>query len=293
MHFLMINIQMRLLIFVSIILLTSCVAQSQIDTLRLKNQVDRLNNKDSIQAYLNHILQEDQHYRGDLTNLSMDIEHLISLSYFINKFTFPTEEIFGPPARALRFVWTHVPFLSLKKFSFPLIHSAFLTGHISENDLRTYYLKRLYEDEFDDEKNLSLPIDSLFVLLKLNTTSRIPIHILLLEAEKIKDLRSMSKKETWKWSGSVKSKVVTANGNRVLMTSTDSPVEIFTLENCNIYFRKLHSDNSYEPKELVKIGEGKYKIKNQQTNKYFEIKENGNLIYTDGFDIIYEYRKLK
>jgi len=284
---------MKVLIALTILILSSGISLSQVDTLRLKNAVDGLKDKNSIQHYLDAIFKEDKYYRGDLTNITKDIEHLISLSYFINKFDYPLEEEYGQSTIALRFIWIHVPFLAMRRISFPLIHKAYIAGVISENDLRTYYMQRLYEDEFDDDNNLSLPIDSLFILLGLNTTSHIPIRDLFEETEKIKALRSLPKKEVLKWRGAVKSKIVTANGERVMMTSSDSPVEIFTLENCNIYFRKIHSDNSYEPKELVKIGEGKYKFKNMLTNKYFEIDREGNLLYTDGAEVIYEYRKLK
>lgn len=284
---------MKILLIVLIFLLNSIETKSQIDTFVLKNKVEQLINQDSIQMFLDFILKEDQHYRGELTNISMDLEHLFTLSYFLNKFGSPTEENFGKSVMVLRSVWIHIPFLALRRLSFPLIHSAYLSGNISENDLRNYYLRKLYEDRFDDDKYLTLPIDSLFSLLNLNSTSSIPIRTLFLETEKIKSLRNIPKKELWKWNGPIKTKIVTVNGERKEMAYSDSPVEIFVLKNCNIYFQKVHSDNSYEPKELIKIGERKFKFKNQITNKYFEIKDNGNLLYKDDSTVFQEYIQSK
>src|SRR5688572_4922844 len=141
---------MKALISLMLLCIFVEVSTGQPDTLRIKHEVDELTDQNSIQKYLDHIVKEDQLYRGDMTNISLDIEHLISLSYFNNNHAYPTKEVYGQSANSMRLVWIHVPFHDMRRLSFPLIHKAFIAGLISENDLRTYYLQRLYEDRFDD-----------------------------------------------------------------------------------------------------------------------------------------------
>lgn len=110
--------------------------------------------------------------------------------------------------------------------------------------------------------------------------------------EEQRTFNSQPKKEILKWSAAEKSKWVNVNGEREFWTYKTDPVEIITLENCKVYFRKVFADHSYEPKELQKIGEKKYRFKEQQSSKYFEIDPSGNLLYKDGDEIIDTYPKI-
>lgn len=267
-------------------------SSAQIDTARLRQEIDALHDNAAIQAYLTKINKKDQKYRGEQTSLTIDFENLISISYFLNKFPYPKEEQYGNSAKAPRYIWVHVPFESLDRISFPLVLKAFKANEIDEKLLRDYFLRRLYEYKFDDDKLNDTPLDRLFSLLELNTSDQIPIRELVIEIEKIKSLRNQAKKEVWKWHDAEKSKTITANGERVPISYKTPPVEIFTLENCAVYFRKVILDNSYEPKELIKIGTDKYKFKDRQTDKYFEIDESGNLLYRNATEIFDEHKKI-
>jgi len=254
-------------------------AVSQPDTMTYKRQIESLTDHASIQAYLDTIFKRDQTYRGDQAVTLYDLENLLSISYYVNAYGYPSLEAFGDASYAPRLIWIHNSFLSLNRLSFPLILKAFESEQISESDLRSYYLKNMYADRFDDDNIKDMPLPELYKLLDLNTSGTISILDLITVMEEKRKFNSLPKKEVLKWYGAEKSNWVNENGERKWWTTRGSPVEIITFENCKIYFRKVHIDNSYEPRELQKIGENKFRFKDRQSDKFFEIDDDGNLLY--------------
>jgi hypothetical protein len=270
---------MKILTLILVIFLLVSKALSQPDTMTYKRQVEALTDHASIQAYLDTIFKRDQTYRGDQAVTLYDLENLLSISYYVNAYGYPSPEAFGDASYAPRLIWIHNSFLSLRRLSFPLILKAFESGQISESDLRSYYLKNLYADRFDNDDIKDMPLPELYKLLDLNTSGTISILDLITVMEEKRKFNSLPKKEVLKWYGAEKSNWVNENGERKFWTTRGSPVEIITFENCKIYFRIAHGDRSYEPRELQKIGENKFRFKGRQSDKFFQIDADGNLLY--------------
>ncbi|HZV68253.1 MAG TPA: hypothetical protein VFG10_01875 [Saprospiraceae bacterium] len=264
---------------------------SQIDTLKLKFEINALTSEEKIQTYLNRVFKMDQTYRSDRTKIYLDLERLISISYFINKYGYPTKGKYGLASNAPRLVWIHNKFHALRKLAFPIILKGFQANEIDEKEIRTYYLKNIYQSQFYDTNNVVLPLDELFQILELNVSNTISIKELILNIDEIKKLNSIQKKDSRTWDPPTFSKEVLLNGVRTPMTYKGDAVEIFTLQNCKIYFQKLYADHSAERKELIKIGEDQYKYKGRETDKYFEVNAEGDLLYRNKEMIITTYKK--
>ncbi len=267
---------------------------SQPDTLLYKRQIESLTDHVSIQAYLDTIFKRDQTFRGDKAVNLFDLENLISISYFVNKYGYPSIEDYGDnSSRAPRFIWVHNTFRELQRLSFPLILKGFESGQISEETLRTNLLRTLYAERFDDDKNKVIPLPELFELLDLNTSSTISIEALIISMEEIRKFNSQPKKEVMTWNGAEKGKWATVNGERKWLTYKTDPVEFVTYENCKMYYQLIGVDHSFQPHELQKIGDRKFKLKNQQTDKYFEIDDDGNLLYRNKDEVFDFHKKLE
>lgn len=290
-HLLRFVIKINALLIPIFILCSGLPVISQPDTLLYKRQIDSLTDHTSIQAYLDTIFKRDQTYRGDQAVNLFDLENLISISYFVNKYGYPSIEDYGDTSSmAPRMIWVHNSFRELRKLSFPLILKGFESGQISEENLRTYYLRTLYADRFDDDQNKVLPLPELFGLLGLNTSNTISIEAMIISMAQIRKFNSQTKKEVLTWNGAEKGKWATVNGERKWLTYKTDPVEFVTYENCKMYYQLIGVDHSYQPQELQKIGDRKFKLKNQQTDKYFEIDPDGNLLYQNE-DEVFDFHK--
>ena len=277
---------MKLRLLSVFFLLWCNISLSQPDTLIYQRQTANLSDQASKQNYLDTLLKRDQQFRGNDAITLFDLENLISISYYINQYGFPSSEVFGEASDAPRLIWIHNTYHSLRKLSFPLVLGAFQSGQFTERKLRDYYLKTLYAESYDDDRINEIPLPELFELLDLNTSNSISIEALIYSMEEKRKFNSQPKKEVKFWKGAEKSKWITANGERKLMSYKTSPVEIITFESCKIYFHKINADNSHEPQELQKIGEGKFRFKDRQSDKYFEIDPDGNLLYRTEAEVI-------
>ena len=143
---------MKISILLFFIMITGIKAVSQPDTVIYKKQIENLTDHASIQMYLDTIFKRDQHYRGNHAITLLDLENLISISYYFNANGYPSEEDFGFASIAPRSIWIHNSYLGLRRLTFPLILKAFESGQINESRLRSYYLKHLYLERFEDDK---------------------------------------------------------------------------------------------------------------------------------------------
>ena len=284
---------MKILILFFVITIIGIRGVSQPDTMIYKKQIENLTDHASMQMYLDTIFKRDTNYRGNEAITLLDLENLISISYYFNAFGYPSEEDFGFVSMAPRSIWIHNSYLGLRRLSFPLILKAFESRQINEARLRSYYLKHLYLERFAEDEINEIALPELFKLLELNTSDVISIEALISYMEERRTFNSQPKKEVVRWYGEELSKWATVNGERKWCTTRGSPVEIITLENCKLYFRKDNVDHSAEPYELMKIGEKKFKFKNRQTDRYFEIDPDGNLLYRDAVEVFDLYKKIE
>lgn len=284
---------MKISILLFFIMFTGIKAVSQPDTMIYKKQIENLTDHASIQMYLDTIFKRDTNYRGNEAITLLDLENLISISYYFNAYGYPAEEEYGFASIAPRSIWIHNSYLGLRRLTFPIILKAFQSGQISEALLRSYYLKHLYIERFEDDEINEIALPELFKLLELNTSDVISIEALISYMEERRTFNSQPKKEVLRWYGEELSKWAIENGERKWWTTRGAPVEIITLQNCKIYFRMDCVDHSAEPYELMKIGEKKFKFKNRQTDRYFEIDPEGNLLYRNAEEVFDLYKKIE
>ena len=268
--------------------------QGQTDTLKLKQEIDNLADQTAIQNYLKKIYEEDQKYRGNKTIDSLDFEHLISISYFINKFGHPKYSTYGKVSRAPSLVWIHNKYQVIKKEAFPIILKGFLNREIKEFDLRDYYLRVLYNYISDNSDHKTIELPELFKLLKLNTGPNINIEKLIREKERLEALYNQPKNILGKWKQKSESSFLDFEGKPFEVVINFDPVQIYSTKNGQYFFHAHYSDNSHEPRELQVLENGKFKYMYQQTDKYFEINPEGDLLYISGEKtILKHYKKMK
>ena len=284
---------MKISIILFLISLFGIKIASQPDTMIYKRQVEKLTDHSSIQSFLDTLFKRDSFYRGELANNLLDLENLIAISYYVNRYGYPSYDDFGEASKTPWMIWRHTKFNSLRIMSAPLIIKGYQAGEISEDLMRNYLLKVVYNDRFDNDDYKYLPYEEIYTLLGLNTDEFISIEALITKMKEIRLLNSQPKKEILRWKGAEKAKWITANGERVWFQYKTSPVEIMTFENCKTYFRKITIDNSSEYDLLQKIGEGKFRFVNQQTDKYFEIDPEGNLLYRNDKEVFDLYKKIE
>lgn len=281
----------NLLKIYSIFALLFCCGNSvaQIDTLRLKKEVENLTDYDSKLRFLTKIEAEDQKFRGKQTNDSLDLEHLISMSYFVNKFGYPSSKTFGEPACAAWLVWVHNKYRAIDLLASSIIVKGFVAGELKPKEIKTYFFLQFYAYKFDDNRHLKMPMKEFFELIEVDTKGPVSIKKIMAEVEKNKEFESAKKTYIGKWKPAPKEVIYQLNDQPVKKIFHNAPVEIFTVQNQRIFLYQIFNDDSFEPKELLKIGEKKYKFKHQQTDKYFEIDEVDNLIYRDETTIFKTY----
>lgn len=260
-----------------------------IDTLRLKKEVESLIDYDSKLRFLTKIEAEDQAFRGKQTNDSLDLEHLISMAYFVNKFGYPTAKTFGEPACAAWLTWIHQKYRKIDLLSSSIIVKGFLAGELQPKDLKTYYFYQFYHYKFDDSLHLEMPMKVFFDSIGVDTKGPVSIEKIMEEVERNKEFDATKRVSLGTWKTPPKEVIYNLNGQPIKKVFNRSPVQIFTFRDRRIFFYQIFADDSFEPKELIKIGDKKYKFKHQQTDKYFEIDEAGNLYYRNATTVFETY----
>ncbi|MCB0535287.1 MAG: hypothetical protein KDD14_23975 [Saprospiraceae bacterium] len=269
----------------------SNIAYSQkIDTAQIKTQINSLKSGDAVQRALHKVIEEDQKFRGSQTNDSLDLLHLIWLSYFVQKFGYPDKKFFGNDAFASSIIWIH-NHRKLRIISFPIILKGFLSGQIREKDLRDYYLRTIYTYRFDDDGYLRMPLKELFEKLELNTSDSIPVEALLKTASEIYEFKNESRETIGVWKSDGRSKTYDHQGDKIEVEFEGERAEIFKLQNGKIYLSLSSSYGSKEPQELYRSRENQYRFRNLHTDTYYTInKEELHLV--NGEKIINRYKKI-
>ena len=272
-------------------LLAAAAPAQQIDTAQLKKQIDNLADAPQIQRYLDRLLEEDQKFRGAMENDSLDARHLLSISYFVNKFGYPSSKIYGRGASAPWVIWVHND-RRLRILSFPIILKGFLAGQFKEKDLRDYYLRTIYTYRFDDEGHLTLPLKELFAKLELNTTERVPIDRLYLRLQEKRAFEQAPRTLIGKWKTDGKSKTYDLKGKDVTVNFEGETAIIFTLPDGRLFFQHYSSAGKFEVAPVQQAAANKYVFSERQTDKYLWI-EGSSLILKNDQESFAQYTKVE
>jgi len=272
------------------ILSCSLSCAQAIDTLALKTEIENLKTGKDRKAFLQKTLDEDQKYRGNETNDSLDYEHLISVSYYFNKFGYPTKKDFGESAKAMWLVWVHNSFKEPDRLSFPLIRKGFIIGEIEQLDLRSYFLRQFYK--FDDERYLTMPIKELLASCEVEVNDKISIKQIVEAKAKIDSLDKIKVVATSHWKADDILKTYDVNGEQVSITHDGALIRIVEKENGKFYLLQLlHKDYEGRPTELTKIASSKFRYKHKtESGNYFEFLKD-RILYKNKTEILHEYKK--
>ena len=221
----------------------SSVAYSQkIDTAQIKKHINSLNAGDGTLTALHKVIEEDQKFRGSQTNDSLDLLHLIWFTYFVDKFGYPSKNIFGNDAFAASIIWIH-NHRKLRIISFPIILKGFLSGQIKEKDLRDYYLRAIYTYKFEDDGYLHIPLKELFDKLELNTSNNISVEELLRVADEINEFKNQPRETIGVWECEGNSKTYDYQGQKVNVKFESERAEIYKIPNGKIFLIDIFHGN--------------------------------------------------
>ena len=95
---------MKILILFFVITIIGIRGVSQPDTMIYKKQIENLTDHASMQMYLDTIFKRDTNYRGNEAITLLDLENLISISYYFNAFGIHQRKILvSSPWRLVQF----------------------------------------------------------------------------------------------------------------------------------------------------------------------------------------------
>lgn len=272
---------MKVAIFLLSVVLYLPLSAQQIDTLALKKEIDALHNLESIQQYLDRIYEEDQQYRGAQSIDSLDYRHLLSMSYFVNKFGYPKSQQFGRSAYAAWLIWVHTRHHALARSSFPIILKGFLSNELPASELRSYYLASLYHEKFDDNAHLELPLKTLFERCEVVTADQIDISRMVAEKQAINAFEQLPIRRADYYQADGSSRNYELNGHTIPVRFDGEQLKLFQLEDGRIFLLVVTIDGSAEPRELMETPDGRFVIKNRQSNKYYRIQGEELLLFAD------------
>lgn len=264
----------------------------QVDTLSLKKQVSDLYSFESQYDFLKNLYELDQANRGKNTNESLDFEHLILISYYINEFGYPTKRDFDRLSSIPALIWIHIHYRELKKISFPIILQGFLKGEIKESELRYYYLRGLYNYKFDDENFKTIPLSKLFEICELSLESKILIEDIIDIKHKVDSAYSIKKLYETRWKAEGDLGIYELDGEKFQVKKDGEMIGIIHSVDGKFFHYRIHDDNSGEWRELEKVTSNKYKYKHQETDKYFEFLDD-RILFRDKLKVIKQYEKCR
>lgn len=282
---------MRLILIFAVLMIgtRSSLAQ-KMDTLKLKEEVSNLK-AFSKKLFLKILFEKDQAFRGKQTNDSIDLQNLISISYFINDYGYPTRREYGKYSSVPMLIWIHNKYSAIDQLTFPIILKGYLEGEIRESELRNYYLRRLYNNKIDDENYKNILLKELFEICEVRLDDKISVWKILKEKAKIDSLNGLEVLNETLWKTEDIHKSYKLNDENIDIEVKGQKIKIIQKKNGNIFVLNVNEDHSGEIRELQEISSRKYKYKDQKTEKYFEFFDD-KILYKDSNRTIREYKSI-
>lgn len=256
---------------------------SQPDTIALKSQVDNIYTEKSHKDFWDFIYDRDQNmFQSDRIE-EINIENLILVSYYFNKFGYPDVSVLGDKSKIINMVWVHNKYYEIKKLTYPILLQGYLKKAISEFNLREYYLRILYQRYFDDHGHMTKPLSQIYKELEPNLSNQINVQKIVqtyVENEKYfgqkKVLIGTWKSEDLNYNG-------TLNGNPYSHNIPGNQVTVYQMPDGKYFFEPLFDGQSHDPIELKAINNSDlaFQFEQWQTPKYYQIAENGDLEFRD------------
>ena len=259
------------------------IGLAQFDTIALKQRVNEIHTEKNHTAFWDFIFERDQNmFQSDRIEV-INFENLILVSHYLNKFGYPDIDVLGEKARIINMVWLHNKYFQIKKLSYPIILQGYLKKAISEFNLRDYFLRTLYQRSFDDHGHMTKPLSQIYKELEPKMSNYIDVQGLVdfyLERENYfnqdKILIGKWKSEEIEYSG-------TLNENLYSRILPGAKVTIYQLPDGNYFFEPLYDGQSHDPIELKAVDNSKlnFQFEIYKTRNWYQIEENGDLVYKD------------
>jgi hypothetical protein len=283
------NIGMKLILCMVLILLVKTV-HSQPDTLALKKQVENIYTEKNHQDFWEFIYDRDQNmFQSDRIE-AINLENLILVSYYFNKFGYPDFNVLGDKSKIINLVWVHNKYYEIKKITYPIILQGYLKKGITEFNLREYYLRILYKRYFDDHGNMTKPLSQIYKELAPNLSSQIDVREILKIYSSNEKYFSQEKKITGMW----KSEDLVYNGflkgDLYSHSISGGRVTIYKMPDGKYFFESLYPWQSVDPEELKPANDSNtvFQFANAQSLKYYQITKDGDLVYKDEAGLVLE-----
>lgn len=240
---------------------------SQVDTTALKLEVDSIETFEDKRNYWIKIRQRDQSFRGPKYSVINDLENLISVSYYLNKFGYPIRDIDCEESEIISMVWIHNNQPKVKRISFPILLHGFQAKEIKEGDLRSYYLRNLYSRKFNDQLYLDKSLSEIFKELELNIVPKIDINQILEAYNDSQNFLEENHEIIGQWQ---------------IKNSSWEEVKIFKTNTGDYYLHNIYQDGSHYPQLLYQDQnyENLFRV-HLDSEYYYAIQESGKLTIRD------------
>jgi len=256
---------------------------SQPDTLYIKAQVDDIYTEKNHRDFWESMFDRDQHMMNSPRIGQINIENLFLVSYYLNKFGYPDQEVLGEKATISRMVWVHNKYDEIKKITFPIILQGYLHKTISEFNLRDYYLRILYQRYFEDHGNWTKPLSQIYKELKPNLTNSISLSAVYQTYANLEKYFSQDKLSLGVWKSEDTPYHGELNGSPISYSLSGARVTIYQMPDGKYFFEALYENQSVEPQEIIPLDDLQltFKFGKLQSGKVFRITMEGDLIYQD------------
>ncbi len=209
-------------------------AQIVVDTAQIASEIKEIRTKEDAEKYLKQIWEDDQNYRGPLTNDTIDIINLFKTSYYINRFGYPTE--FGELSVMPWHVHRHTDNVELRRITLPIMWEAYKKKLVEENHIKHSISSTSWclEDGFYVEKT---PLNMLIEEYNLTLSRVIPIKKMVKCLEGQLPPIDLVKRQEWKAKDTKNTYDI--NGESYEMIFKGHSVEFFSDQAGSMYYRTL------------------------------------------------------
>ena len=254
---------------------------AQLDTAKLRQMVPSTTELYAQKHFWDFIDQRDQDSRRSPIIERMDEENLIMVCYYFNAFGYPDFRRLGERANIINMVWAHNRYSNVDRLTAPIIMEGYAKGAISEETFREYYLRVLYQRSYDDHRNETEPIDTLYKMLGLTMSSHIAVDSVLACMDHNRRLEADTANVIGTWYTEAVKDTILFHGKQMLVNQEQIQIRIFQTRDQRYYLKLYYPDNSYDAREIIKDKghANRFIERGVTTGRYYEVDEAGDLVY--------------
>ena len=253
---------------ISLLFMSTCI-YAQIDTSLIATQLARLTTSKDHKLFWQNIYEIDQSHRGKSTVDSLDKLNMIKATMYFNKYGYPDRTTVGSYHRTAQLVWKHTRFPNVKKYTFPLVWTAFVKKYIRIDELRFFYLAPIYNRSYADEGYKKNSIYSILEKLNPKLNGPILIDCLLTIYDKEESLINQKMYTVGCWETDKSIQEMDEVSQRPFSPYFTAPIEIWQARDKRYFMQRLNVDFSHYPQALA--------LKDSNTFRYADVEGSQTL----------------